>query len=62
MERITHMADTTAQDSVVRTGTSGSKRQYAPPVLIEYGSISKLTQSGGSTKAESGVPQMKMCL
>lgn len=56
------MADTTAQDSVVRTGTSGSKRQYAPPVLIEYGSISKLTQSGGSTKAESGVPQMKMCL
>ncbi|MGE3277962.1 MAG: lasso RiPP family leader peptide-containing protein [Vicinamibacterales bacterium] len=39
------------------------KRPYTRPVLTEYGSISKLTQSGGATRVESGVPSMKMnCL
>lgn len=32
------------------------KRPYAKPTLKEYGSIAKLTQSGGSTKPESGPP------
>ncbi|MGE0040493.1 MAG: lasso RiPP family leader peptide-containing protein [Vicinamibacterales bacterium] len=42
---------------------SSSKRPYVRPTLIEYGSISKLTQSGGATRVESGVPSMKMnCL
>jgi hypothetical protein len=34
----------------------GAKAPYAKPVIREYGSIAKLTQSGGSTKPESGVP------
>lgn len=38
------------------------KRPYAKPRLQEYGSVAKLTQSGGSTMAESGVPLMRSCL
>ena len=37
-----------------------ARRPYHPPVLVEYGSIAKLTQSGGSTRSESGVPFMRM--
>jgi hypothetical protein len=29
-----------------------AKRAYSAPRLTEYGSVAKLTQSGGSTKAE----------
>lgn len=32
------------------------KRPYVKPRIREYGSIAKLTQSGGSTKPESGRP------
>ena len=39
----------------------GKRRPYAKPVLIEYGSISKLTQSGGSTLNEPAT-KMKPCL
>jgi hypothetical protein len=38
--------------------TSGAKRQYRRPVLIEYGPISKLTRSGGSTRSEALTPAM----
>jgi hypothetical protein len=31
-----------------------AKRPYAKPRIREYGSIAKLTQSGGSTKPEFG--------
>lgn len=31
-----------------------AKRAYAKPKIREYGSIAKLTQSGGSTKPEVG--------
>ncbi|MDP1569782.1 MAG: lasso RiPP family leader peptide-containing protein [Vicinamibacterales bacterium] len=34
-------------------------RTYEPPVLVEYGTIAKLTQSGGSTRQEGGVPVMR---
>ena len=34
----------------------GTKRPYAKPRIREYGSIAKLTQSGGSTKPETGRP------
>ena len=37
------------------------KRPYAKPVVREYGSIAKLTQSGGSTKPEAG-GGMRGCL
>ncbi|MGE3277963.1 MAG: hypothetical protein AB7O67_22840 [Vicinamibacterales bacterium] len=39
------------------------KSRWHEPRLVEYGSIGKLTQSGGATRTESGVPRMKMqCL
>lgn len=31
-----------------------AKKPYAKPKIREYGSIAKLTQSGGSTKPEAG--------
>lgn len=37
------------------------RRQYKKPKLQEYGSIAKLTQSGGSTRIEAGQPMMS-CL
>jgi hypothetical protein len=36
------------------------KRPYAKPKIREYGSIAKLTQSGGSTRFE--IPTMRSCL
>ena len=35
------------------------RRPWETPRLIEYGSVAKLTQSGGSTVKESGVPSQK---
>lgn len=40
----------------------GKRRPYAKPKLLEYGSVAKLTQSGGSTTTETGVPKMRRCL
>jgi hypothetical protein len=37
---------------------SSAKRQYRRPALVEYGPISKLTRSGGSTRSESLTPVM----
>ena len=48
-----------------RDGVSGGKetrRPYAKPKLLEYGSVAKLTQSGGSTTTENVSPKMKKCL
>jgi hypothetical protein len=46
------------------TGEPGApapkRRPYAKPALHEYGSIAKLTQSGGTTRSESG--GMMACL
>ena len=36
-----------------------AKRRYVKPALQEYGSIAKLTQSGGSTKTEGGGGMME---
>jgi hypothetical protein len=39
------------------------RHPWETPRLIEYGSVAKLTQSGGSTAKEGGVPTgMKKCL
>lgn len=51
-------ADTRVGDDTVQA----PKRPYAKPKLQEYGSVAKLTQSGGSTMTESGVPLMRSCL
>ena len=40
--------------------SSSSRREWTTPELTEYGSVAKLTQSGGSTVKESGVPRAKM--
>lgn len=37
------------------------KRPYAKPRLLEYGSVAKLTQSGGTTRTETG-GGMRPCL
>jgi hypothetical protein len=38
----------------IGTDPRARKRPYAKPIVREYGSIAKLTQSGGSTKPEAG--------
>jgi len=38
---------------------SARDRTYEAPVLVEYGTIAKLTQAGGSTRVESGSPNMR---
>lgn len=39
------------------------RRPYQPPTLTEYGSVARLTRTGGSTFSEFGVPRMrKRCL
>ena len=36
------------------------RRRWETPQLIEYGSVAKLTQSGGSSVTEAGVPAQMM--
>jgi hypothetical protein len=38
------------------------KRPYATPRLIEYGSVAKLTQGGGSLQADGGSTFKRTCL
>ena len=38
------------------------RRAYTPPTLIEYGSVSKLTQAGGNTILEGKTKKGKGCL
>lgn len=45
-----------------RPASSTPRKRYTTPRLEEYGHVSKLTQSGGSTKVEAGNPAMKACL
>ena len=47
-----------------REGTTRppGRKPYAPPSVVEFGTIAKLTQAGGSSKTETGVPLMKTCL
>ena len=37
-----------------------TKKRYVEPMLIEYGSISKLTQNSAGSFADFGGPQMMM--
>jgi hypothetical protein len=38
------------------------RKRYSTPRLEEYGHVAKLTQSAGSSKTETGNPNMKNCL
>ena len=40
----------------------GKRRPYAKPKLLEYGSVAKLTQSGGSTANEPATKMKGKCL
>jgi hypothetical protein len=44
--------------------TPRPRRAYSTPKVVTYGSVQKLTQSGGSTVAEGSLvaKQMSMCL
>jgi hypothetical protein len=52
--------DAVDKRKVGRPESGVGKRPYAKPRIREYGSIAKLTQSGGSTRAE--IPTMRSCL
>ncbi len=42
---------------------SASRRKYVSPELIEYGTVAKLTQTGGATQADALVwMRMGSCL
>jgi hypothetical protein len=43
---------------------SNERKPYAPPRLIEYGTVAKLTQSGGATVFDfsGGMMRMMSCL
>jgi hypothetical protein len=54
------MDDKSADNSSDQPATSSLRREWTTPELTEYGSVAKLTQSGGSTAMEAGVPRSKM--
>ena len=39
-----------------------AKKPYAAPVVTEYGSVAKLTQSGTGSMVDGGSSQLKSCL
>jgi hypothetical protein len=41
------------------TESGNAKKVYTPPTLSEYGSVSKLTKSGGVTAADHGGNMMQ---
>jgi hypothetical protein len=43
-----------AEDSAAATGVPDQRKPYEPPRLIEYGSIAKLTETGGLTTRDQG--------
>jgi hypothetical protein len=51
------------QDANDRPAERLQKKTYATPVITEYGSVAKLTQSGfGSISDSGGNTQLKSCL
>jgi len=50
------------EDANGRTGARLEKKTYATPVITEYGSVAKLTQSGAGSIADASFSQLKSCL
>jgi hypothetical protein len=50
------------EDANDRTAARLPKKTYAPPVITEYGSVAKLTQSGAGSIADASFSQLKTCL
>lgn len=47
-------------DDSIPTERPDPRRPYRAPVLTEYGSIAKLTESGGATRNEGGSGRRRM--
>jgi hypothetical protein len=47
-------------DSKRATDERTTRRPYAPPKLIEYGSVAKLTQGNGTVKPGDGGPRNRL--
>jgi hypothetical protein len=56
------MAEDTRPGSNPRSGQPAPRKAYKTPRLEEYGHVAKLTQSGGSTRAEPGNSMGRQCL
>jgi len=55
--------NTQGQPSEPKRGGDGKRRPYATPTITEYGSIARLTHTGGSTAKEGGSSKVrKGCL
>jgi hypothetical protein len=50
------------QDANDRPAERLQKKTYATPVITEYGSVAKLTQSGVGSISDGGTSQLKSCL
>lgn len=53
----------TGQPSEQERASKRTRRPYSAPSVIEYGSIARLTHTGGSTAMEGGTPRVRIgCL
>jgi hypothetical protein len=50
------------QDANDRPAERPQKKTYATPVITEYGSVAKLTQSGVGSISDGGTSQLRSCL
>lgn len=43
---------------------AGRKKPYSPPTMLEYGSVAKLTETKGGSRADgkSGMTMVQKCL
>ena len=57
------MNEPKSTSEALRAPIAADRRPYRAPALVQFGSIAKLTQSGGSTSPEGTVPaKAMMCL
>jgi hypothetical protein len=57
------MNDRERSSAQIPAPASRERRPYVTPTLVEYGTVAKLTQAGGSTSPEGTVPaKAMMCL
>ncbi len=62
MKRPSRRADPPPVGAPVRQSTGRPKRPYTPAVLLEYGSVAKLTHGASGAFAETGGHKLHQCL
>lgn len=62
MTRPSRRNDPQPAQAVESQSTVSPKRPYTPAVLLEYGSVAKLTQGASGAYAETGGHKKTMCL